>query len=79
MTRSGLLLAVLACCPALDCAADSSAAKEQLNALFKESWEFALAEDPLFATHAGDNRYNDKLPRETLTFPTIRGRATELA
>ncbi len=66
MTRSGLLLAVLACCPTLVCAADSSAAKEQLDALFKESWEFTLAEDPLFATHAGDNRYNDKLPRVTL-------------
>lgn len=25
-----------------------------------------MAEDPLFATHAGDNRYNGRLPRETL-------------
>jgi uncharacterized protein (DUF885 family) len=41
-------------------------ASEQLNSLFKESWELALVEDPLFATHAGDNRYNDRLPRETL-------------
>jgi len=66
MTRTGLLLAVLACCPAIVYAAENPAAKEQLDALFKESWEFTLAEDPLFATHAGDNRYNDRLPRETL-------------
>lgn len=46
-------------------AADSSP-HEQLHQLFAESWEFGLAEDPLFATHAGDNRYNDRLPNETL-------------
>lgn len=40
--------------------------KERLDALFAESWEYGLAEDPLFATHAGDARYNDRLPRETL-------------
>ncbi len=39
---------------------------EHLHQLFEESWEFGLAEDPLFATHAGDNRYNDRLPSETL-------------
>ncbi len=39
---------------------------EQLAGLLAESWEFALAENPLFATHAGDARYNDRLPRETL-------------
>ena len=38
----------------------------QLNALLEESWQYSLAEDPLFATHAGDARYNDRLPRETL-------------
>jgi uncharacterized protein (DUF885 family) len=42
------------------------AAPKQLNDLFGESWEFTLVEDPLFATHAGDARYNDRLPRETL-------------
>jgi uncharacterized protein (DUF885 family) len=47
-------------------AAAAPTASEQLAALFAESWEFALAEDPLFATHAGDARYNDRLPRETL-------------
>lgn len=42
------------------------AASKQLNDLFAESWEFALREDPLFATQTGDARYNDRLPRETL-------------
>jgi uncharacterized protein (DUF885 family) len=42
------------------------AAGKQLADLFAESWELALKEDPLFATHAGDARYNDRLPRETL-------------
>ncbi len=46
--------------------ADEPSAKEQLESLFADSWEYRLAEDPLFATHAGDNRYNDRLPRETL-------------
>ncbi len=41
-------------------------AKQQLDTLFADSWEFRLAEDPLFATHVGDHRYNDRLPRETL-------------
>lgn len=66
MTRIGTLLAVLACCPAFVRAAEAPVSKQQLDALFQESWEFTLAEDPLFATHAGDNRYNDRLPRETL-------------
>jgi len=39
---------------------------EQLAALFEDSWQFSLSEDPLFATHAGDHRYNDRLPRVTL-------------
>jgi uncharacterized protein (DUF885 family) len=39
---------------------------QRLAKLFDESWQFALSEDPLLATHAGDARYNDRLPRETL-------------
>jgi uncharacterized protein (DUF885 family) len=42
------------------------AATRQLAQLLAESWEFALSEDPLFATDVGDNRFNDRLPRETL-------------
>ena len=37
----------------------------QLQALFDEAWAFRLAEDPLFATSAGDHRYDDKLPSMT--------------
>jgi len=45
--------------------AESESVK-QLDQLFADSWEFGLSEDPLFATQIGDNRANDKLPRETL-------------
>ncbi len=33
-----------------------------LKALLDEHWEFQLRENPLFATHTGDRRYNDRLP-----------------
>jgi uncharacterized protein (DUF885 family) len=46
-------------------AADSSA-DAQLAALIKEAWEFSLREDPLFATNAGDHRYDDQLPHVSL-------------
>jgi uncharacterized protein (DUF885 family) len=36
-----------------------------LQALFAEQWEYALREDPLFATSVGDNRYNGRLPAMT--------------
>jgi uncharacterized protein (DUF885 family) len=36
-----------------------------LQALFAEQWEYALREDPLFATSVGDNRYNGWLPAMT--------------
>jgi len=38
---------------------------EQLHALFDEEWAFRLAEDPLFATSAGEHRYDDRLPSMT--------------
>jgi uncharacterized protein (DUF885 family) len=37
----------------------------ELRALFDEAWEFRLREDPLFATNAGDHRYDDRLPSMT--------------
>ncbi len=37
----------------------------KLRALFDEAWAFRLAEDPLFATSAGEHRYDDKLPSMT--------------
>src|SRR5215510_10900550 len=47
-------------------AACAQTPEERLARLFDDSWEFTLVEDPLFATHVGDARYNDRLPRETL-------------
>jgi len=37
-------------------------ASEQFATLVDEVWEFDLREDPLFATDAGDHRYDDQLP-----------------
>ncbi|MEP6994868.1 MAG: DUF885 domain-containing protein [Acidobacteriota bacterium] len=39
--------------------------KETLQALFDEEWRFRLEHDPLFATSAGEHRYDDKLPAAT--------------
>jgi uncharacterized protein (DUF885 family) len=36
-----------------------------LQALFDEAWAFRLAEDPLFATSAGEHQYDDRLPSAT--------------
>ena len=44
-------------------AAGEDAASERLHKLFDEAWQFDLREDPLFATQAGDHRYDDRLPR----------------
>ena len=37
-----------------------------LQAIFDEDWAFRLEENPLFATSAGDHRYDDRLPSMTL-------------
>jgi uncharacterized protein (DUF885 family) len=39
---------------------------EEFARFLQNAWEFDLREDPLFATKAGDHRYNDRLPRESL-------------
>jgi len=39
---------------------------ESLQQLMAEEWEFELREDPLFATQAGDHRYDDRLPSVTV-------------
>lgn len=59
-----IAIALATCSLAEVACADS--ASERLAALFRDSWEFSLSEDPLFATHAGDHRYNDRLPRVTV-------------
>lgn len=37
---------------------------EQFQQLTDDAWQFAMREDPLWATNTGDYRFNDKLPRE---------------
>ena len=50
----------------------AEAAGEQLTALVDEMWQFALREDPLFATRVGDRRYNDLLPTVSVADTTRR-------
>ncbi len=40
---------------------------EQLQNLFDDAWKFQLAENPLFATSAGTNDFNDRLPSVSLS------------
>jgi uncharacterized protein (DUF885 family) len=42
-----------------------SGTSTRLQDLFSEEWEFRLAENPLFATSAGDHRRDDRLPSMT--------------
>ena len=43
-------------------ACGSSGESERLHALFDREWAFRLTENPLFATSAGRNEFNDRLP-----------------
>jgi len=56
-------------------AAAAKGPSAQLAKLFADSWEFALTEDPLFATSFGDHRFDDRLPRETLADQARRSAA----
>lgn len=47
---------------AAGCAQNTNSSSRQLQVLFADQWEFTMREYPLFATHTGDNRFNDKLP-----------------
>lgn len=40
----------------------NSYASTEFNQLLQDEWESRLKNDPLFATYAGDSRYNDRLP-----------------
>jgi uncharacterized protein (DUF885 family) len=51
-------------------------ADDQLTALLDEAWEYALRENPLFATNSGDHRYNDQLPRVSLADANRRHEAS---
>lgn len=43
-------------------AASGEDGAKELHALLDEEWAWRLAEDPLFATSAGEHRYDDRLP-----------------
>lgn len=61
--RQVLTLVIIAICfLASGCAQNSNSASLQLQQLFADDWEFAMREYPLFATHTGDHRFNDRLP-----------------
>ena len=54
-------LTLLAGCPGRT----QTSASSELRKVFDEEWEFRVKEFPLFATHAGDHRFDDKLPSVT--------------
>jgi uncharacterized protein (DUF885 family) len=56
-------------------AAAEPTATEQFKALLDEAWQFALREDPLFATQTGDHRYDDQLPKVSLADEERRDKA----
>jgi prolyl oligopeptidase len=43
-----------------------ASAAEALSSLFDSEWEWTLREDPMFASHLGDRRYNDRWPDVSL-------------
>ncbi|MEE9155381.1 MAG: DUF885 domain-containing protein [Gemmatimonadota bacterium] len=73
MSRSIKLLPIVALLGALLASsadpgfAQQAEASARLERLFAEAWEFALQENPLFATQVGDRRYNDRLPSVTVS------------
>jgi uncharacterized protein (DUF885 family) len=59
------MLAVLASAAAPGASPAPAGEDSRAQALFEEAWQFRLAEDPLFATNAGDHRYGARLPSMT--------------
>ncbi|MGD9645446.1 MAG: DUF885 family protein [Pirellulales bacterium] len=70
-----LFVGALAIHGATSLRADDGATAD-LARLVDESWQFQLREDPLFATQAGDHRYDDRLPDATLKAIEWRAKAT---
>ncbi|MBM4002781.1 MAG: DUF885 domain-containing protein [Planctomycetes bacterium] len=64
-TGAGLAALALVCSGVL-AEARAATPAEDFARFLRDAWEFDLREDPLFATKAGDHRYNDRLPRESL-------------
>jgi len=51
--------------------------REPFHALVDEIWETDMREDPLFATSAGDHRYNDRLPATSLADSVRRSQTNQ--
>lgn len=68
-----LLLLAMAAAPSTSAAATAS---EQFADLLDDEWQFDLAEDPLSATDRGEHRYDDKLPKVSLSDAKRRNEAT---
>ncbi len=52
--------------PGVLLAADEESAADTLQHLLDDAWEFELREDPLWATHVGEHRFNARLPEVTV-------------
>lgn len=61
-SRFSVALAALAIGLGAAGSVDGQDAPKKLHTLFDEEWAWRLAEDPLFATSAGEHRYDDRLP-----------------
>ncbi len=57
-----VVLFVVSLAPAVSSGQEST----ELKKLLDDAWEFGLREDPTFATHVGDHRFNDKLSHESI-------------
>jgi len=56
-----IALAILTHGPVLFAQGDVAARRNQLSAILQQEWEHTLQVNPELATHAGDDRYNDRL------------------
>jgi uncharacterized protein (DUF885 family) len=68
--QRSLALIIVACCGLFASASGADAptqAASELHRLFADEWTIRLRDDPLFATQAGVNNYNDRLPSVTPT------------
>jgi uncharacterized protein (DUF885 family) len=62
-----LVVVTFALCLLTPTARADDATAGRFQQLIADVWEFDLREEPLFATHVGDPRYADQLPRVTVT------------
>src|SRR5438270_8019140 len=46
--------------------AEDTAMRDRFRALLDEEWQYTLREQPTFASHLGDKRYNDRWPDVSL-------------